>query len=99
MDSRIEVVICVVIQGIMDCIESVFDTFVIASGRKTIKVFLVCVAFLILSLILLGVKQIAFINWYEALVACIATGVIAVICNVNDTVVKDIKKKLMGRRK
>lgn len=99
MESKIEAIVCMIIQGIMDCVESVFDTFVIASGRKTIKVFFVCVAFLILSLILLVAKQIAFINWYEALVACVATGVIAVICNVNDTVVKDIKKKLMGRRK
>ena len=83
-----------IVDGIMDCVEQSFDSLTMPSGKNTLKILAVCAALLLLSTVLRLFGLSAFIQWQEAVIACLMIGLINIRDSMNRKKIADIIIKL-----
>lgn len=83
---------------VMDCIEDSIGSISIVKGRRMLEAFIVCLLIEAFSVLGVMLKFPVFIQWYNALPACIITGYLAFMETINSFVTKGISKSLKAVR-
>jgi hypothetical protein len=82
------------INSCMDCIEDCISSISATRGKRLKEVFIACVIFLCVSVVLRIMELPAFITWQEALPAVFMSAYLTFMNCINMSVIKAVRKRL-----